>query len=89
MEATFMVMTGKYYLTEDESILLGSLKMQAESGDFNPDLHDINNIKQRVSARFPHPVNLKMQNLISTQGISAANNLAERIQNIYARLAGN
>jgi len=28
MEATFMCMTGKYYLSEDESILLGTLKMQ-------------------------------------------------------------
>jgi hypothetical protein len=28
MEAVFMCMTGKFYLTEDESILLGCLKMQ-------------------------------------------------------------
>jgi len=28
MEGTFMCMTGKYYLSEDESILLGTLKMQ-------------------------------------------------------------
>ena len=28
MEATFMTMTGKFYLTEDESLMLGCLKMQ-------------------------------------------------------------
>ena len=28
MEATFMCMTEKYYLTEDESLLLGCLKTQ-------------------------------------------------------------
>jgi hypothetical protein len=28
MEATFMTMTGKYYLTEEEALLLGCLKMQ-------------------------------------------------------------
>ncbi len=28
MEATFMTMTGQFYLTEDESILLGCLKTQ-------------------------------------------------------------
>lgn len=31
MEATFMCMTGKYYLSEEESILLGTLKMQVFS----------------------------------------------------------
>jgi hypothetical protein len=31
MEATFMCMAGKYYLSEDESILLGTLKMQVLS----------------------------------------------------------
>jgi hypothetical protein len=31
MEATFMCMTGKYYLTEDESIFLGCLKMQVRT----------------------------------------------------------
>jgi len=33
MEATFMVMTEKYYLTEDESIALGCLKMQVGKMD--------------------------------------------------------
>lgn len=32
MEATFMCMAEKYYLTEDESILLGCLKMQVTYG---------------------------------------------------------
>ena len=90
MEASFMCATGKYYLSEEESILLGCLKMQAESGDFNPEVHGVDNIKLRVASRFPNPARSKMRALMSPTlaGTNLADVLAYRIQHIYARVAG-
>jgi len=90
MEATFMCMANKYYLSEDEAIMLGCLRMQAESGDFNPAIHTLENIKLRVASRFPNPVRAHMRALesasISGNGLSDA--IAERVQFLYARIAG-
>lgn len=86
MEAVFMCMTGKYYLTEDESILLGCLKMQAESGDFNPATHDLKVMKNRVASRFPNPARTKMKALSSMA--HASDEFAGRVQSLYARCAG-
>jgi hypothetical protein len=93
MEAVFMCMTGKFFLSEDEAIMLGCLKMQAESGDFNPQHHDLRVIKNRVSSRFPEPARSKMKALMhhATSSSPASNNvedLAVRVQSLYARIAG-
>ena len=42
MEATFMCMTGKYYLTEEESLLLGCLKMQVRYIQFSYFIYRVN-----------------------------------------------
>eukprot|EP00605_Chrysophyceae_sp_TOSAG23-4_P002016 GSChrysophyteH1.ASY1.ANO1.2231.1 assembled CDS len=90
MEANFMCMTGRYYLSEDESILLGCLKMQADSGDFDPEKHTIGNIMERVCTRFPRPVSTQMRALMSPTlyGNGMAEELASRVQFLYARIAG-
>lgn len=93
MEAVFMCMTGKFYLTEDEAVMLGCLKMQAESGDFNPAHHDLRVIKNRVSSRFPEPARSRMKMLLqqaATNPAAAVNaeELAARVQALYARIAG-
>jgi hypothetical protein len=84
-------MTGKYYLSQDESILLGVLKMQAESGDFKSDVHNLNNIKERVINRFPNPVSKIMKTyLLSNEGdeLELSDNLATKIQFLYSRISG-
>lgn len=93
MEAVFMCMTGKFYLTEDEAVMLGCLKMQAESGDFNPAHHDLRVMKNRVSSRFPEPARSRMKSLLqqaATNPAAAVNaeELAVRVQALYARIAG-
>jgi hypothetical protein len=90
MESTFMCMTGRYYLSDDEAIMLGCLRMQADSGDFNPDVHTIDNIKERVCTRFPRPISTQMRALLSPTliGNGMADALAERIMFLYARIAG-
>jgi len=90
MEASFMCFAGKYYLSEDEAVMLGCLKMQAESGDFNPEVHTIENIKLRVALRFPSPARNKMQALMSPTlaGSGLGDSLALRVQHLYARIAG-
>eukprot|EP01038_Epipyxis_sp_PR26KG_P004377 gene4377-6192_t len=87
MEAQFMCNTGKYYLTEEESILLGCLKMQAESGDFNPAVHGLQNIKQRIIGRFPEPIKSKM-NIYNQSINNLGDEIASRVQLVYARVAG-
>ena len=99
-----MCMMDKYYLTEDEAIMLGCLRMQviftsihenlhlssclfyikAESGDFNPKIHNLDVIKERVTSRFPNPVREKLKTLTSAN----ATDLCSRVQGAYARLAG-
>ena len=90
MEANFMCMTGRYYLSDDEAILLGCLRMQADSGDFNPNVHSIENIKLRVCHQFPRPISTQMRALMSPTliGNGMADALAERIMFLYARIAG-
>ena len=90
MEASFMCFTGRYYLSEEESILLGCLKMQAESGDFKPEIHTIDIIRHRVASRFPNPARNKMRALLSPtlSGGGLADALAYRVQHLYARIAG-
>jgi hypothetical protein len=90
MEASFMTMSERFYLTEDESLLLGCLKLQAESGDFNPSIHSLEVLKSRVSSRFPNPLKSKMKALMSSTvaGSGLANDLATRVQHEYARIAG-
>ena len=91
MEANLMCFTGRYYLSEDEAIMLGCLKMQAESGDFNSDIHTLDIIQQRVCQTFPRPISTRMRALLSpTLGGagSAADELAAKIQYLYARIAG-
>jgi hypothetical protein len=90
MEASFMTMSERFYLTEDESLLLGCLKLQAEAGDFNPLIHSLEVLKTRVSSRFPNPLRSKMKALMSStvSGSGLANDLATRVQHEYARIAG-
>ena len=91
IEANFMCGTGRYYLSDDEAIMLGCLKMQAESGDFDDDIHTLENIQLRVCQTFPRPISTRMKALLSpTLGGagSAADGLAAKIQYLYARIAG-
>lgn len=90
MEAMFMCMTDKYFLSEDESLLLGVLKTQTESGDFDPAIHTIELIKERVAQRFPNPIKDKMKALLAPtlSGSGLADALATRVQLAYARVAG-
>jgi len=90
MEATFMCMTGRYYLSDDEAIMLGCLRMQADSGDFQPEVHTLENVKLRVCTRFPRPISTQMRALMSPTliGNGMADALAERIMYLYARIAG-
>lgn len=91
MEANFMCFTGRYYLSEDEAIMLGCLKMQADSGDFDGDVHTIDNIQHRICAAFPRPISTRMKALLSptiSGGGRKADDLAEKVQFLYARLAG-
>jgi hypothetical protein len=90
MEANFMCMTGRYYLSDDESIMLGCLKMQADSGDFDPEVHTLSTIMERVCTRFPKPISTQMRALMSPTltGNGMAEDLSSRIQFLYARIAG-
>ncbi len=90
MEAAFMSVTGRYYLSDDEAILLGCLRMQADSGDFQPEIHTLENLKIRVCTRFPRPISTQMRALMSPTlvGNGMADALAERIMFLYARIAG-
>jgi len=92
MEAVFMMMNKKYLLTEDESIMLGCLKMQAESGDFDPRIHSLDKICQRVADRFPSPVGETMTGFLAIARVRNDDTkpleLADRIRQIYARIAG-
>lgn len=83
-------MTGAYYLSEDESLLLGCLKMQAESGDFNPEVHTVDAVKARIANRFPNPIRSRLKALSSPTlaGSNLAVDVAVRAQTLYARLAG-
>ena len=71
-------------------ISLYILLTQAESGDFNPSIHSIQSLKQRVATRFPNPVRSKMRALSSPtlSGSGLADDLALRAQALYARAAG-
>lgn len=90
MEASFSCLSGLYFLTEDESLLLGCLKMQAEMGDFDSRFHSVEGIKARVVNRFPNPIRAKMKALCSATlgGTNLSNELAGRVQAMYAHLAG-
>lgn len=91
MEANFMCFTGRYYLSEDEAIMLGCLKMQADSGDFDSDVHTVENVQHRVCTAFPRPISTRMKALLSptiSGGGNKAEELAEKVQFLYARLAG-
>lgn len=91
MESTFMMMSGKYFLTEDEAVLLGCLKTQAESGDFNPEIHDTKIMKQKIASRFPPPIRDTMAFYLQFpkgRNIKLAEDLAGRVMQVYARLAG-
>jgi hypothetical protein len=91
MEANFMCFTGRYYLSEDEAIMLGCLKMQADSGDFDSDVHTVENVQHRVCTAFPRPISTRMKALLSptiSGGGNKAYELAEKVQFLYARLAG-
>jgi len=90
MEATFMCMTGRYYLSDDEAVMLGCLRMQADSGDFQPEVHNLDMVKLRVCTRFPKPISTQMRALMSPtlRDNGMADALAERIMFLYARIAG-
>lgn len=90
MEASFMCFAGKYYLSEEESMLLGCIKMQADSGDFNPEIHTVENMKLRIASRFPNPVRSKMRALMSPTlaGSGLGDAVAYKVQHLYARVAG-
>ena len=64
--------------------------LQAESGDFKPAVHSLQSMKQRVATRFPNPIRSRMKALCSSTlaGTGAADDLAIRVQSMYARLAG-
>ena len=85
-----MCMMGKYFLTEDESILLGCMKTQSESGDYNSQLHTLENLTTRIKTRFPNPIRDKMRALTSNtiSGNKLSEDIAIRVQSIYLRLAG-
>lgn len=92
MESVFMMMNKKYLLTEDESIMLGCLKLQAESGDFEPRIHSIDNLSRRVVDRFPSPVNDTMKGYLALSRVrkdfTKHEDLSERVRQVYARVAG-
>lgn len=90
MEAQFMCMTGRYYLSEDEALMLGCLRMQADSGDFNEEIHTLENIKYRAIHTFPRPLSTVMKALTSPTlaGSGKGDELARKIQYLYARVAG-
>lgn len=90
MEGVFECLMGNYHLTEEESILLGCLKLQAEAGDFSPERHTVEVMKNKVSSRFPNPVRSRMRALTSSTlgGSNLATELGAKIQAVYARLAG-
>jgi hypothetical protein len=88
MEAVFHIMTGAYMLSEDESIILGCLKMQAESGDYSSSTHIPKVLQERVGTRFPPPVRDRMRNLVVQKKFVEADAIAVRIQTLYARLVG-
>lgn len=100
IEATFMVTSGKYYLTEDESILLGCLKMQADSGDYRPSLHTTELLQTRIATSFPLPIKEKMNTLLRIADKNKHNkssnkldrgeefSIAERVKLLYSRLSG-
>lgn len=89
MEAVFYIMTGAYMLTEDESIILGCLKLQAETGDYQTSMHTTDYIQDRVSVRFPPPIRDRMKNLLAQRKAAEATSIATRIQSLYGRLVGN
>lgn len=92
MEATFMLMNRKYYVTEEESLVLGCLSLQAEVGDYNPQTHSDSKLMDRVISRFPYPVCDKLNSLkVLTKLHSSkrkAMELVNRVKLVYARLAG-
>lgn len=88
MEASFMVMTGRYFLTEEESIILGCLRMQADSGDFVAADHSLHAIKLRVASAFPSPVCEKMRYYLANRKDADGTKLAKKVQTLYARSAG-
>lgn len=90
MEASFLCQSGLFFLTEDESLKLGCLKLQAESGDFCPRIHNTDLLKGKVLNRFPNPIKEKMRALCSStlSGNNLADDLAIRVQALYSRLAG-
>ena len=90
MEANFMCMTGRYYLSEDESLLLGCLRMQADSGDYRPEMHTLELIQVRIANHFPRPASITMRALLSPtlRGSGRAEAMAEKVMFLYARIAG-
>jgi hypothetical protein len=65
---------------------------QADSGDYNSQVHTIDRVKSRVSSTFPSPAKEKMKEAMDaytppgTPG--PADQMAVRIQLLYSRLTG-
>lgn len=81
-DAVYMVMSGRYQLTADEALLVGCLKTQVQSGDYDPAIHTRENIRERIAKHFPYPLKAIMKrDRENTQ-------LEDRVLTQYARLAG-
>ncbi len=97
MEATDMMIRGKYYLTFEESLQLGCIQLQIESSDYNSTKHTASIIKDRIVNRFPEPCRSKMRSLVqsvkkqnksSNNSEEAINKLVNNVILTYSRLAG-
>jgi len=98
MEATEMMIRGKYYLTYEESVQLGCIQLQIESSDYNSIKHTTAIIKDRIINRFPEPCRSKLRSLVQNASKSNSKtsiNYEEAIDNLvsdviltYSRLAG-
>ena len=64
--------------------------MQSESGDFDSSVHNVQNLKIRISTRFPNPVRSKMRALCSStiSNSSLSDDIAQRVLVVYARVSG-
>ena len=97
MEATDMMIRGKYYLTFEESLQLGCIQLQIESSDYSSAKHTACIIKDRIINRFPEPCRSKMislvhpvskQNKPSSNSEEAIDKLIDKVVLTYSRLAG-
>lgn len=86
LEVNYMLITNQYYLTEEESFIIGCIKLQIESGDYNPLIHTNNFIISRILTRFPESIKNKYILLNNNNNINEINKLIYKIQNFYSKL---